>query len=162
MKGRSGIKPRTGEMRIVGRVREHLGLQRNAVTHPVEVSVFAHQGADQMVARVNLQARSGCPHFEHASGARIFKASCQFGGAGEAGVECKVVVIAAAQDNLRIPAIANALVDLSRAGEIEDRAPRRRAIPPLGSSLNPPACNGLQEWSAADPADHQRLPRPPD
>src|SRR5580698_2858199 len=119
--GRTGIKPCRVEAGTVGRVRELLSLECDAISHPVQVAVFADQGAIEEIPRIYLQAGFGGPHLEHTSRARLLQPGRQFWIASEAGVERKIVVIAAAGHDLRIMSVTNAIIDRSAASEVENR-----------------------------------------
>src|SRR6266508_2533857 len=111
------------EVVMVGRVRVVLGLQRQAVALPVHPAAGADQGAVQEVARVELDARLVGEDLQDPAASRVGQPRRQLQ-PGAAPVQHPVVVVAAADDELRV-AVADARTDRGRPGEVQRRAGHR-------------------------------------
>ena len=83
-----------------------LCLERDAVALPIETTVFAENRARQGVAGVELQTRLGCHELEHPARACVLEPRGWPQFAGDP-AQHKVVVVAAADSQLRLRAVPN-------------------------------------------------------
>ena len=115
------IRTDTGgkKLRLIWRIREFLWLQRDPVTHTIEMAVFAGQCAIEIIARVNLQPGFGCQYFEHPSRLSILQPSRKFRLFGGTLVEGEIMVVATAEADLLVPAGADGISNPARLTEIE-------------------------------------------
>ena len=86
------------------------------------MAVFADARSVEKVACIDLNARLGRQHLEHTSRVRLFEPRRELGFPGRAGIERKVVIVSAAEDYLRIAAVAHAVADETSAAEIKNSA----------------------------------------
>src|SRR5208283_1868616 len=75
--GLARLQPGRGKARMIGRIREALRLEAEAVSELIDPSAFASEGAVQKIPRVKLQPRRGRPDFHHAAGGRFGNARGQ-------------------------------------------------------------------------------------
>ena len=108
-----------GEVRLVRGVGEVLRLQRHAVPLPVRASAGADESAVEIAAAVELDSRLGRPDGQGAATAGIAQdGGFDQGGVAGFAVEHDVVVVAAADEQLRM-ALTDARPDRRRGREIE-------------------------------------------
>src|SRR5215212_2361860 len=112
------------EVWVVGRVREVLGLQGQAVALAVGAAAGPDQGPVEEVAGVELDAGLVGEDLQHPPAARVLQPGRQLQ-PGAAPVEHPVVVVAAADLELLEAVVADALADPGRAGEVHRRAGHR-------------------------------------
>ncbi|VVT19327.1 hypothetical protein SPHINGO391_460096 [Sphingomonas aurantiaca] len=110
------------EARLVRRVGEFLRFQRDAVPHPVQMALLADKRSVEEIAGIELHARLGRQHLEHAARQRILQPRGQFRLCGQALVEREIMVVAMAIADLLVAAVADPLADDAAATEIEHGA----------------------------------------
>src|SRR6266511_3423069 len=119
----AGLQDGRREVVMVRRVRVVLGLQGQAVALPVGPAAGADQGPVQEVAGVELDARLVSEDLQDAPASRV-RQPCGQLQPGAVAVEHPVVVVAAADEELRVAA-ADARADPGGVGEVQRRAGHR-------------------------------------
>src|SRR5882672_1999847 len=113
---------------MIRRIRKHLRLEAQAIALTIHPPALADDGAIQKISGIELQSRRDRPELHHAPGHRILEP----GGKALAGAASarhdEIVVVAPADHELRIGAIADPLTDDRPRAKIEWRAGDR---PPL-------------------------------
>src|ERR1700722_1761450 len=89
---RAGMQSHRGEIRVIGRIREMLGLQRQASAEFVGPAALSHALAVEEVSAIKLHARLGGGNLQHAAGLRLIHCGHRPQGAGRF-VEYPVVVV---------------------------------------------------------------------
>ena len=146
----------SGLVRGVGKV---LRLQRHAVSLPVGASAGADERAVEIAAAVELDSRLGRPDGQGAATVGIAQGGGfdQGGVAGRA-VEHDVVVVAAADEQLRVT-LADAGPDRRRGREIEGGVLRPGPAPRSASTRRRRGCSGWRRATARDLRRSRSLPR---
>ena len=93
------LQDRAGEVRLIGRVGEGLGLEAKPAALHVRDAALAHQRSIEKVAGIELYARLRRLYGQHATGLRIMHRSRRPQRAGLA-ADDPVVVIATTEDEL--------------------------------------------------------------
>src|SRR3546814_15863574 len=92
------------------------------------------------IARIHLQARLVRPEFESAPRGRILDPRHQMLVGGDLAADHPIMVIAATEDALFVPGVADAVTDRGRLAEIEHRARERTDERRVGT-------DGVREYS---------------
>ena len=116
----AGIEPRRGKLGAIRRIREHLRFQAQPVALTVDAAGLADDRAVEKVAGIELQARRGREHLQHAPGPGIFEPRCRSQLTRLAGHH-EVVIVAASDAQLLVAPVADALADRARLPEVEGR-----------------------------------------
>src|SRR5438270_666369 len=103
---------------MIGRVGEMLRLERDAITHPIDLAAFSDGRAVDEIARIKLEPGLVAEDVHAPSGDGILQTSNQSGCPAGRPANNIIVIVAATDDDLRMR-VADPFLDQMRRAEVE-------------------------------------------